>query len=144
MPRALQPCGTYPAYRRHLRNGETPCDLCSQAYRDYQNRRNGFGAGAGKSSNTSGASVPMVPGDLPTPRADALANLQLVTDAMTKAAPNAIPALSKRRQELVEYLNSLDAKEEGGLAKKLADARAARELRNRGTDAPGPVPAEEL
>jgi hypothetical protein len=28
---AVQPCGTYAAYKRHLRKGEAPCNLCKQA-----------------------------------------------------------------------------------------------------------------
>jgi hypothetical protein len=31
--RALQPCGTWGAYRRHLRAGETPCESCREAAR---------------------------------------------------------------------------------------------------------------
>jgi hypothetical protein len=29
--RNAKPCGTYAAYKRHLRRGETPCDLCKAA-----------------------------------------------------------------------------------------------------------------
>lgn len=128
MARQLQPCGTYAAYRRHLRNGEEACDLCKQAYRDYQNDRNGYGAGLGTPGHNAdrpGAGA----GEVPTPREDAVENLRLVTEAMTKAAPNALPALSKRRQELVEYLNAMDTKGEGGLAEQIAAARAERERR---------------
>lgn len=35
-PRALKPCGTTAAYRRHLRRSETPCDACREA----ENSRN--------------------------------------------------------------------------------------------------------
>lgn len=31
-----KPCGTYPAYARHLRHGERPCQPCKQALRDYK------------------------------------------------------------------------------------------------------------
>ena len=128
MARALQPCGTYAAYRRHTRNGEEACDLCKQAYRDYKNDRNGYADGADTSTPTLETAEPLL--SAPVPRDDALENLRIVNEAMTKAAPNAIPALSKRRQELVEYLNGLNAKEDGGLAEKLANARRAREERN--------------
>jgi hypothetical protein len=30
---ATKPCGTEAAYRRHLRNGEPPCDRCRAAHR---------------------------------------------------------------------------------------------------------------
>lgn len=39
MMRALKPCGTYAAYRRHLRAKETPCEPCKQASRDQKNQR---------------------------------------------------------------------------------------------------------
>lgn len=39
MARKLQPCGTFAAYRRHLRAKETPCDACRQAARDQKNDR---------------------------------------------------------------------------------------------------------
>lgn len=29
--RPLSPCGTYAAYARHMRNGETPCEPCKRA-----------------------------------------------------------------------------------------------------------------
>lgn len=39
MARELKPCGTYAAYRRHLRNDEAPCEECRQAARDQKNVR---------------------------------------------------------------------------------------------------------
>lgn len=43
MPRELQPCGTYAAHRRHVRNGEEPCEVCKAVYnarkRDERRRR---------------------------------------------------------------------------------------------------------
>jgi hypothetical protein len=130
MARQLQPCGTYAAYRRHLRNGEPACDLCKQAARDQANGREGLPPRADQVSDT--APTPIT--EIPTPRDDALENLALVNAALQKAVPREVPALSKRRQELVEYLNALDAKKGGGLAGKLAAARAAREQRDGPTD----------
>lgn len=34
-PRDLAPCGTYAAYVRHLRHGQTPCRPCTQANTRY-------------------------------------------------------------------------------------------------------------
>lgn len=34
-----QPCGTYAAYRRHLRRGEAPCEPCAEANRRDTNQR---------------------------------------------------------------------------------------------------------
>jgi len=36
---AEQPCGTYAAYRRHLRRRETPCEPCAEANRRDTNQR---------------------------------------------------------------------------------------------------------
>lgn len=126
MARTLQPCGTYAAYRRHLRKGETPCDLCKQASRDQNNERAGLLPRAKEVTDIT----PEPLTEIPTPKDDALQNLALVNAALEKAVPREVPALSKRRQELVEYLNGLNAKEDGGLAEKLANARRAREERN--------------
>lgn len=37
--RVLQPCGTRAAWRRHIARGETPCDPCVAANRDYETAR---------------------------------------------------------------------------------------------------------
>jgi uncharacterized protein (DUF3084 family) len=34
--RWVQPCGTRAAYQRHQRHGETPCDTCREASRNYR------------------------------------------------------------------------------------------------------------
>lgn len=39
MARALKPCGTVAAYRRHRKNGEDPCDLCKKANATVQRER---------------------------------------------------------------------------------------------------------
>lgn len=38
-PKPSAPCGTTSAYRRHQRNGETPCTACRQAWADYHRAR---------------------------------------------------------------------------------------------------------
>lgn len=35
MKRALKPCGTYAAYRRHIAHREVICDACQAAEREY-------------------------------------------------------------------------------------------------------------
>ncbi|MDX2709988.1 hypothetical protein PV350_45460 [Streptomyces sp. PA03-6a] len=35
-PNATKPCGTAAAYARHLRHGETPCEDCRRANREYK------------------------------------------------------------------------------------------------------------
>ena len=39
MARPLKPCGTFAAYRRHLKAEEQPCEPCKQAARDQKNDR---------------------------------------------------------------------------------------------------------
>ena len=36
--RVSQPCGTLAAYRRHLKDGETPCEPCRAANREHSNK----------------------------------------------------------------------------------------------------------
>lgn len=38
LTQALSPCGTRAAYNRHTRAGETPCEPCTRANREYQAR----------------------------------------------------------------------------------------------------------
>lgn len=42
-------CGTVPAYKRHLRHGETPCSACKAAWAEWQRayyaRKNGLDKG---------------------------------------------------------------------------------------------------
>lgn len=38
-PRALEPCGTHPAFVRHKAHGEDPCEACVIAERIYQRNR---------------------------------------------------------------------------------------------------------
>lgn len=39
MPRPPAPCGTYPAYRRHLRNREAVDEACRRAQREHDSSR---------------------------------------------------------------------------------------------------------
>lgn len=41
MPRQVKPCGTEAAYRRHLRNAETPCPECKRAAAEKRATRRG-------------------------------------------------------------------------------------------------------
>ncbi|OIH84239.1 hypothetical protein BLJ79_12285 [Arthrobacter sp. UCD-GKA] len=127
----LQPCGTRAAYRRHLRYHETPCEPCKQANRDAANARNGTPPLAARVVNPADI-VPVT--EIPDPMEDARKNLAIVNKALESALPREVPALSKRRQELVGFLTGEAKRDESTLAKKLAAARAARERRDK--DAP--------
>ncbi|EEZ90350.1 hypothetical protein HMPREF0578_0256 [Mobiluncus mulieris 28-1] len=60
---------------------------------------------------------------------DARENLRIVTAAMAAAPPQALAGLSRRRQELVDFIAGATKSEEGG---SLSEQLAA--LRNRNTD----------
>ncbi|UJQ87140.1 hypothetical protein SEA_BAILEYBLU_1 [Arthrobacter phage BaileyBlu] len=124
----LRPCGTYAAYRRHLRRGEEPCEPCKQAARDQTNERNGLRPRAEEEGVVT--IVPDVdPLTPPDPLADALDNLRIVNEAMNRAVPREIAPLSKRRQELVQLISELGSKGETSLHDQLAAARRARASR---------------
>jgi hypothetical protein len=123
MPRELKPCGTPAAYRRHLRNDEDPCDDCKQAHADAENERNGLRARADDVVEL----VPPPETDEPLdPIDDARENLRIVNAALYKAVPREVPALSKRRQELVAFIAEHSGKGEATLEDQLAAAREAR------------------
>lgn len=129
MASKLRPCGTYAAYRRHLRNNETPCEPCKQASRDQANVRHGLKARADEVPVVEIAPDPEEDFDVPTPYDDAVENLRLVNAAMAKAVPREVAPLSKRRQELVQLLAELGSNQEASLHDQLAEARAARAAR---------------
>lgn len=128
MPRELQPCGTPAAYRRHLRHGEDPCAACEQASRDQANQRNGLRPRDEETPDIS-AVPPAEPDAIPDPLDDALENLRIVNAALAKAVPREVPALSKRRQELVAFINEQNGKGEASIEDQLARAREARRSR---------------
>lgn len=125
---ALMPCGTYAAYRRHLRNGDPIDDACAQAGRDQKNVR------ADRALVESADVVqlaltaePPVEEDL-SELDEALENLRIVRAAMKDAPANAIAALSKRREELVSRITKLQQTNSSEVSKldQLAQRRAER------------------
>jgi hypothetical protein len=54
----LLPCGTFAAYRRHLRVKETPCEPCKQAARDQANARYDSAAAKARYAARKAASTP--------------------------------------------------------------------------------------
>ena len=124
--RELKPCGTPAAYRRHLRNDEEPCEACLTAVREdvshaRQERR------TASSMAVLDAVVSAPPVDYVDPLEDARENLRIVKAAMQDAPHNTIAQLSKRRQELVDYIKELSSADPGvSLKDELAAARDAR------------------
>jgi hypothetical protein len=102
----LQPCGTYAAYRRHLRNGEPVDASCAQAARDQKNVR--AAAALNESAEIVALAVAGAPAvDSVDELEEALENLRIVRAAMAEAPANSIAGLSKRREELVSRISKL-------------------------------------
>lgn len=103
MARELKPHGTNAAYRRHLRAGESACEECLAGERERKARKR----------DAERAKLVEVPRVAQTVDAleEALDNLAIVKAAMHSAdVPiQTIPALSKRRDELVDRVKSLQA-----------------------------------
>lgn len=127
--RELKPCGTPAAYRRHLRNHEPPCEACREAAAKYKRGlrqvRKRLAAAPVVLAVAEAAPVP----DVIDVVADAKENLRIVAAAMAAAPPQALAGLSKRRQELVDFIVGATKSEEGG---SLSEQLAA--LRNRNPD----------
>jgi hypothetical protein len=123
----LKPCGTYAAYRRHLRNSEAVDDACAEAARVQKNSR--VDAGRAESAAVVAIAVASEPAVESVDELDeALENLRIVKAAMTAAPANAIAALSKRREELVRRVSVLQKSNEPELSAldQLAQRRADR------------------
>lgn len=130
MARKTKPHGTDAAYRRHLRAGEKPCEACREAHNAYKRnlRQVSKRLGATKVALVV-ANAPEVP-EVVDAVEDARENLRIVTAAMSAAPPQALAGLSRRRQELVDFIaEAMKPKETGG---SLREQLAA--LRNRGAD----------
>nr|WP_211579473.1 hypothetical protein [Mobiluncus mulieris] len=127
--RELKPCGTPAAYRRHKRHHEPPCEACREAVAKYKRGRRQV-----RKRLEAAPVVLAVAEAAPLPDeidavSDARENLRIVTAAMAAAPPQALAGLSRRRQELVDFIAGATKSEEGG---SLSEQLAA--LRNRNTD----------
>lgn len=128
MARKLKPHGTPAAYRRHLRHGEKPCEACRLAVAEYKrNLRQTHKRLNALPVALAVAEAAPVPEEIDAV-ADARENLRVITAAMAAAPPQALAGLSKRRQELVEFISSAsgaDQREES-LSEQLAALRSRR------------------
>lgn len=125
MGAVLKPCGTYAAYRRHVRRGEAVDELCAQAARDEKSAR--VVAKREESAAAVAAAVePVVVGV--DELVEALENLRIVRAAMSDAPANAVAGLSKRREELVRRIVVLEKAVEPEMSAldQLAQRRAER------------------
>ena len=143
MARELKPCGTWAAYKRHLRAGETPCEPCRQAARDQKNDRNearrrarqAVGFEPDRERPAVGHLRPVGDDELADltlePLQVALQDLRQIEAYMTSEDP-LIPTqftnLSRRREELVDRVRSLrpDSEEGSDVLDELAKRRQSR------------------
>ena len=124
-PRA--PCGTSAAYRRHRRNNEDPCAECKAAVRDGQ-RESRQQERDQAAEVLTGTHVEPVSDRL----VDAEANLRSVVAVMDSGMALAQTAqLSKRRQELHDYIADLKAEAQSGAEVSKYDEIAARRRRRK-------------
>lgn len=125
MARPKAPCGTYSAYKRHLREKSQPCEPCleARAVRIAEQR-------AQRRSN-SRASADVVQDSAPsasgTPsRMDQLEwNLSKVVLAISNVSesdPSKLAPLSKRHSELLAEIAALDAESQSGAEEDPFDA----------------------
>jgi hypothetical protein len=135
MGRPQAPCGTYSAYRRHLRDHEPVDDACraAQHARDVKRSDSTTEVGAGRRQSRHGAEgqrpalslvPPLAHSREPAPaeseqvdvKAELLANLALVRAAMAVVAledPKRLAPLSKRHSELLTEVKTVGAADSG-------------------------------
>lgn len=126
------PCGTYRAYARHNRYGETIDEACAQAARDQANGRYRMQKEeAEERLNDALDREPAVKTAELTELEEALENLRILRATMKVAPPNAIAALSKRREELtakiIRLRDGADDKKKGSALDQLTARRANRQ-----------------
>jgi len=113
MPRPLAPHGTYSAYKRHLREKSTVCELCVGA-RDERTAAQRAERRPQSSAPPPSDSAGLPPGTETDYRVALERNLKLVSDALEKVAldePAKLAPLSKRHSELLNELRSFDGPE---------------------------------
>lgn len=105
---ALKECGTFAAYRRHLKASEVPCEPCKAAARQQKADRDA------RKRDESGLAVTakletVADDDFIDPLEEARDNLRIIRAALRSNPPhNTIAALSKRRDEVVDRIKSLE------------------------------------
>ena len=136
--RRLAPCGTLAAYRRHKNRGEKVDAKCQKFYDSFGSRRqrNSADTVMGDVVQLRKEKLRPVPDPAepektedapyedPEPLEDAREDLRLVMVALSRALPREVAQLSRRRQELVDRIAELKAKErEVPFSERLAASR---------------------
>lgn len=105
MPRAKAPCGSYSAYKRHLRDGEPVDELCRQA--SVERSREQVRARAADEPVRPPRDVPEVP--VGRSRLESLRwNLGLIESAMADVDSARLAPLSKRHSELLADIAAVE------------------------------------
>lgn len=125
----LKPCGTSAAYRRHLRNGEEPCQKCLTAVREETRTKREKERAEVASKVRESEPVLKVDGEL-----DPLEELRVQYDVLGKhlmeAPPQSVAAISRERRAILEVLTASQPKKAerrgGGLFDELAQRRKNR------------------
>src|SRR5690625_2909950 len=132
MGRALQPCGTWAAYKRHKRKNEDPCDECRQASREQRQGQRRL-----ERENAPAPSLTVVPTVGDVVEDPVLETLEVARDNLaiveaTLRAPltpgGSIANLTKRREELVDRIRKLSGadRQEVSVLDQLAQSRKDR------------------
>ena len=106
---SLKPCGTEAAYRRHLRNDESPCLACRRAKREADARRRRASGRAGSPPERLTESHPNQPPRTHQERLETLAGK--LWEAIEKVAvedPSRLPGLAREYRETLAGLAAGD------------------------------------
>lgn len=124
----LKPCGTSAAYRKHLRNGETPCDECRSAVRSQVAGSRAEGRRVEAEARLS--AVPDAKVEDPEPLEIARENYAIVTATLygNDVSSSAIARLTERREQLADRIRKLNGsdKAEVSVLDQLAQRRKDR------------------
>lgn len=104
MARELKPCGTFAAYRRHLRAKEDPCDPCRQAARDQKNQRKD----ARRAEAAEVARVATPPVEDVDRRQILLEVLASLRGQLKEAPPQSVAGIAKQIRDTVDALAGPD------------------------------------
>lgn len=104
MARELKPCGTFAAYRRHLRAQEDPCDPCRQAARDQKNQRKD----ARRAEAAEVARVAAPPVEDVDRRQILLEVLASLRGQLKEAPPQSVAGIAKQIRDTVDALAGPD------------------------------------
>lgn len=145
MPRAKAPCGTYTAYKRHLRDSEEVDSACRKAQKEHDAARStSVGARRSRSKLADPAPEPPIEPPAPTPTTDEghVSRLEVLKElleeqrqllpALRRTDPSRAYLLMREQRETVREIAEIQGNGQAKgvtLADQLAEARAARAAR---------------